>query len=211
MSTKVFPVDAEHTGLRLVVFVAFLILSATMFLALSLLIPAEGINLLALLGALIIASGLTYAIEQGLKARWRSGTTVQITDRDVRLTRQNNNRLSIPIAPEVQLLRWRFRVNRRARVPKGWWVVATAITHDDQNYISVYALMSPEGYEQFDPDQNFTQLEKAAEGERAHDLRLAGEQRRLHKTESMRWHEGVEMTNEHFVAYVEHLERLFLH
>ncbi|MEO1440497.1 MAG: hypothetical protein AAFV33_08830, partial [Chloroflexota bacterium] len=115
---------------------------------------------------------------------------------------------TMTIEDEPFVLKWRFKINKRTRVPKGWYVVATVLEKDDE-YIAVYTLMSPEAYKQFDPDTVFSMLQKPDKKVGSDSLRLAGEQRRLHKMESVRWHEGVEMTNEHFMAYVQQVDRVF--
>ncbi|MEM6529263.1 MAG: hypothetical protein AAF653_13275, partial [Chloroflexota bacterium] len=115
---------------------------------------------------------------------------------------------TMSVSDEPFVLKWRFRISKRTRVPKGWYMVAVALEKDEE-YIAVYTLMSPEVYKQFDPDTAFTMLEKPDKKATGDSLRLAGEQRRLHKMESVRWHEGVEMTNEHFMAYVQQVNRVF--
>ncbi len=204
--TVEFPVDAEHTGLRSTIAAVFIILTIGLFLLIDRFVPAVGINLLALLGALAGAAGITYVVERQLKARWKSGRVVRIAGRTVNLIDTKGRETPLPLDAAAQLLRWRFRVTKRARVPKGWYVVATALQHGDDDFVTVYTLMSPDDYDAWDTDQTFTLLEKPDDASK--DLRLAGEQRRLHRAESMRWHEGVEMNNTHFMSYVDHVERL---
>lgn len=203
------PVDREHGGLRAVIFLLFIGLAVILFLAINALVPARVINLIALLGALIGAAAITYVVEQQLKLRWKSGKSIKIDLNGVTLFSARDGDIQIPLQRDVQLLRWRFKIARRARVPKGWYMVATALQHNDDS-LAVYTLMSPDAYEVFDPAGRFTKLEKPDKKQTGGDsLRLAGEQRRLHRAESIRWHEGAEMTNEDFMLYVEQVERLF--
>ncbi len=202
----VIPVDVEHGGLRLVIALIFIGAGIALYLLISALIPAGSLNLIAILGALLGAAGVAYLVESQLKRRWRSGKSVEISDEAVVLHQPKNND-TVTIDPQVSLtMRWRFRIERRSRVPKGWYMVAAALEQDDQ-HITVYTLMSPQAYREFDPDERFTALEKAKDKGDAESLRLAGEQRRLHRAESLRWHEGVEMTHDDFVQYVGYLEK----
>lgn len=203
--TTVIPVDVEHNGLRLVVALVFVVAGIALYVVMAALIPAEVLNLLAILGALLGAAGIAYLTETQLKRRWQSGKSIKIS-RHVVALHQPRQADAITLNPDQALtLRWRFRIERRSRVPKGWYMVAAALEQDDK-HITVYTLMSPQGYAAFDPDGRFTALEKTKESGDAGSLRLAGEQRRLHRAESLRWHEGVEMTNDDFIAYTGYLE-----
>ena len=200
------PVDREHGGLRLVIAAFFVVLLVVGFIVISAVVPAQGINLLAGLGALLIAAGGAYVLEQQLKQRWKSGRAIQVTEDAVALVRQQTTNTELPVSPEVQQLRWQFKINRRTRVPKGWHVVALALESDEQ-YIAVFTLLSPEDYRELDPDGDFIALTKPNDNEQS--LRLAGEQRRLHRAEKVRWHEGVEMTPQDFQTYNDQITRLY--
>jgi hypothetical protein len=202
------PVDIEHDGLRLIVLMTFLVLSIISFLIISTVIPAQSFNLIALIGGAAVAAGLTYLIEQQLKQRWKSGRNIVIENNTIRLQRKSEADTTMINKDEPFVLRWRFKITKRTRVPKGWLMVAAALEKEDE-YIAVYTLMPPDVYAEFDPNGTFTLLQKTQNNNKSDSLRLAGEQRRLHRVESVRWHEGVEMTNENFMTYVEQIERVF--
>jgi hypothetical protein len=202
-------VDMEHSGLRGVVIGVFVVMVIVSYILLSALISAASINLAAILGALVIAAGVAYVVEQQLKARWKSGKTLRLTENSVELVLPNDNTITIPAdADNVQRHRWRFEITRRTHIPKGWYVVAAALEQRDV-YIAAYTFMSPEDYEAFDPENDFTRLKKSSDKGDADSMRLAGEQRRLHRAETVRWHEGVEVRQDDFKTYVAQLERLF--
>jgi len=200
------PVDQEHGGLRLVIAIFFLVVLVISFISISAFVPAQGLNLAAGLGGLLLAAAATYILEQQLKRRWQSGRVVRLDADGVALMRKQAASIQLPVTPEVQRLRWHFVINRRTRVPKGWHMVALALAEED-TYLTVFTLVSPEDYKALDPDGAFIRLKKQDDNEKS--LRLAGEQRRLHKAESMRWHEGVEMSLDDFKTYNEHIERLY--
>lgn len=204
-------VDAEHDSLRFVVAAIFIALTIISFLALSAFIPAGSINIIAIIGGLMIAAGGSYLIEQQLKRRWPSGKILQIDAEHIALHIKQNEQQRIKASPDVRKLFWRFEINRRSRVPKGWHMVAAALEDADE-ILAVYTLMPPDRLLQLNQSEKFTKLAKPAtttKGGKADDLRLAGEQKRLHKVEAHRWREGVEMTNDDFVLFVSKIEGLF--
>jgi ABC-type antimicrobial peptide transport system permease subunit len=206
LNTLSIPVDAEHDGIRLAVAGIFVVVAIISFFVLSATIPAESINLLAILGALVIAAAFTSLIERQLKARWPSGRALEITPEALAIRNKKETQASISPSADVQLMFWRFEVKRRTRVPKGWYVVAAGVKNKaDDTYITVYTLMSPEKYEAFDTDSRFTVLKKSSD----EDLRMAGEQKRLHGAESYRWREGCEVSSENFARIVEQIDLHF--
>jgi len=199
-TTHVFRVDAEHGNLRLAVAVTFVLSSVICFFILAAVIPAEAVNLIAILGALVLGSLISAAAERALKRRWPSGREIAYQSGQLTLQQHGKPQTQIELNRETQLLQWRFEINKRARVPRGWLMVAMAVRYiPDDIYLPVYTLMSPEVFAAFDETNAFVELEKQKENDSG-DMRLAGEQRRLHAAESYRWQEGVEMTNEDFEA-----------
>lgn len=204
------PVDAEHNSLRFVVAIVFVILAVGGYVLLSTLIPANVVNLVAVLGGLFIAAAGTYLFEQQLKRRWSSGRVLDIGHDAIRLLNRGDVQISVNPSTSRTIL-WRFEITRRTRVPKGWFMVAAALESEDE-VLAVYTLMPPETYKQIDPDGRFTKLQKVAPaGSSASDLRLAGEQKRLHRAEGYRWRDGAEVTNENFATYFAYLERFSRH
>ncbi|MFZ4813979.1 MAG: hypothetical protein ACOYL5_05545 [Phototrophicaceae bacterium] len=203
-----FSVDAEHDSLRLVVVLAFIISGIAGFAYLSFTFQAGGINILAIFGSLIIAAGVSSTLERALKKRWPSGKVIEIEPTRIALLHQGQVKDQVQKTEASRLMLWRFTVSRRTRVPKGWFMVATAVEQDDP-HLAVYTLMSPQMYETFDIDNRFKVLEKPNAGVEADELRLAGEQRRLMRAESLRWHDGVEMTADDFMIYFGLLDKVF--
>lgn len=204
-----YPVDAEHGQLRLVVAVLFLGVALVSFFVLLAIIPANTLNLLAVLGALVIAAVVTSIAERQLKARWPSGREIGLRAGALTLSRHGKAVETIAIDDDTQLLQWCFEINKRARVPRGWWMVAVAVRNTVTDAtIAVYALLSPEDYEDLNAASRFIPLSKPAQDE-AGTMRLAGQQKRLHAAEQVRWNHGVEMQPDHFQAFVAALEARF--
>ena len=117
---------------------------------------------------------------------------------------------------QVNVLLWRFTIKRRSRVPKGWYMVACALQQVDQEetYLAVYTFMSPDAFDALKTG-HFTMLVSQKESEKSEstrhgqDLRLMGEQRRLHAAESARWMNGAEMTNDDFINFIRQLQEQF--
>lgn len=202
------PVDLEHSGLRGIVIAVFILMVIVSYIGLNFLITASSINLAAILGALVIGAGGAYVVEQQLKARWKSGKLLRLTGGSATLVLPNDYKITMTPDDAVQVHRWRFQITRRTHIPKGWYMVAIALEQGDI-YIAAYTFMSPQDYEMFDPDNRFTELKKMTTQGEEDSIRLAGEQRRLRRAESVRWHEGVEIKAADFRVYIEQLERLF--
>jgi len=204
-----YPVDAEHGQLRLVVAGIFVGIAIISFFVLVAVIPANTLNLLAVLGALVIAAVFTSVVERQLKTRWPSGREVGIQDGAVILAKRGNTLETIDIDGEAQLLQWCFEVKKRARVPRGWWMVAAAVRDMvTEETIAVYTLLSPDDYNDLNANNRFIPLKKPDEVESG-AMRLAGQQKRLHAAEQVRWNHGAEMKSEDFRAFVEELEARF--
>lgn len=202
--TTTIPVDTEHTGIRLVVFLVFLIGAAAGYLLLAALITSDGINFIAILGSLVIAFLLSGITERVLKSRWPSGRSLQIDAQGARLVRRGTVEKQIAADEPASILQWRFQTKRRSRVPKGWYVVACALEQED-NYLSVYTFMSPDDLKKFDPNAAFLQLPSRKEAEekgKGRDaLLIAGQQRRLMEAENHRWIDGAEVSSDDFKTY----------
>lgn len=208
-----YPVDAEHGALRMAVVIIFIAILIVSYIVLNLIIPNDGINLIAVIGGFVITALFTQQIEKVMRQRWPSGRTLQIDAEQVSLAAGDNVQEMIDTSKQVNVLLWRFQIKRRSRVPKGWYMVACAL-EQDETHLPVYTFFSPEECEQLDIDRHFTLLsgkkehvEKSGPGRT--DLRLAGEQRRLHTAENLRWMSGAEMTSEDFKAYLKQLQERF--
>jgi hypothetical protein len=206
------PVDPEHGALRLSVTAMFLFFLVAGYIAANMIIRVEGINIIAVLLALVGAWLLTNLIENQLKRRWPSGRSVQVDEQGVRIVSKGRVEADINGQLQVNPLGWRFPIKKRTRVPKGWFVVAMALEQEG-NYVAVYSFMSPEAFQKMPLASHFTllpspnELKKSQSGER--DLRLAGQYRRLFSAEQIRWMSGAEMTNSDFEMYMARLQVLY--
>lgn len=209
-----FPVDPEHTGLRLAIILGFFGLGVIGFVVFSLLFSGEWAILNIALAA-VVAYGGAMLIERLLKNRWRSGRAVNLDTQSVKLVQKGAVETQINASDPVDVLAWRFEVKGRGRVPKGWWVVACGLAQDDR-LLAVYTFMSPKRLDTLSQAmrERFKVLISDKKAKKKSDplgadMRLAGEQRRLHEAEQRRWYEGAEMNNDDFVRYVERVVDTF--
>ncbi|MCC6613725.1 MAG: hypothetical protein IT320_09625 [Anaerolineae bacterium] len=212
--THEFSVDPEHTGLRLAVIAGFFGLAVLAFLIFSALLPGSWTVINIILAA-VVAYGGAMLIERWLKGHWHSGRAVHVNPAAARMTQKGAVETQIDAASPVEVLTWRFEVKGRGRVPKGWWVVACSLAQDDR-LLAVYTFMSPKNLEALSNTmlERFKVLTSEKKNKRTGDsvgvdMRLAGEQRRLHAAEQRRWQEGAEMNNDDFVRYVEYVVNTF--
>ena len=205
-----FNVDTEHGALRLTIMFIFIAGWVVAYIVLNALIPNQGLNVIAMIGSFVITAVTTQQLERVLKQRWPSGRTIQLDQSSIKLNDKANGQ-QIDAEKQVNVLLWRFAIKRRARVPKGWYMVACAL-EQNENYLPVYTFMSPDDFDALKTN-HFTLLISQKETEKAEakrtDLRLMGEQRRLHTAESARWMNGAEMTKVDFVNYVRALQEQF--
>ena len=127
-----FPVDSEHGGVRMAVLVGFVVSTALLFAIASAAIPSQGLNIIAGLIAFAGAIGISRLLEPFLKTRWPSGRALEMTPDMIRLTRHAQSQVEIGTLEPIRIHLWRFPVKRRARVPKGWNVMACALEQDDK-------------------------------------------------------------------------------
>lgn len=194
----VYPVDPEHASLRFALLITFFALAAIGYGLVAAFVPQSGFNIIALVGGFVLAALVIQVVDRGLKARWPSGRTVEISDEGVRLALRGVTQRQITPDEPVNVVQWRFTITKRARAPKGWYVVALALQQDDL-YLPVYTFMPPAEFEQFEGNAAYEPLTSMKQPT---DMRLAGQERRLRNAESARWYEGAEMTKDHFAAYV---------
>lgn len=203
-------VDSEHSRLRLGllgVFVGFWIVS---FSIANALIPSAGFNIIAGIIAFAIAAVASRTAESLLKKRWPSGRAVQIDANGVRLTFHEKIQAEVKSSEAVSALLWYFKIARRGRAPKGWYVIACALEQNDI-YLPVYTFASPEQLNTLNKNHHFRELlsEKNVKNVKQDSLRVAGEQRRLRLAEAHRWNDGAEMTFEDFEGFIRHLDGQF--
>ena len=201
-----FSVDPEHGPLRLSIVLIFVIGWIVGFVIFNSLILGTGLNIAAGLVSFAAAAGLTWLAERLLKARWPSGRTVAIDGDTVQILDKGVIRHQIDATRHVNVLMWRFKIKRRSRVPKGWFVVACAF-EQDSNYLTVYTFMPPQRANAPGIANRFKLL--LPNKDAGQDLRLAGEQRRLRVAEEQRWMHGAEMRTPDFEALLVSLQRQF--
>ncbi len=204
------PVDREHGALRLSLVLLFAGLWVIAFVIANAIISSAGFNIIAGIIAFAVAALGSRLIEPTLKARWPSGRAVHVDAEGVRLMLRDKVETVVRSNDAVSAMLWRFKITRRTRVPKGWYMVACALEQNDL-YLAVYTFASPEQAETLHKITRFTDLmsEKTASNVKQDSLRVAGEQRRLRVAETHRWTDGAEMTYEDFQAYIQQLNGQF--
>lgn len=207
---RTYPVDAEHGALRISIVFIFIVFWIIIFLLLNALVPSEGLNILAVIISFAATAVLTQQIERALKARWPSGRALHIDQQQIRLVKNDKVEHMIDGSQRVNVLLWRFKIARRSRVPKGWYMIACALEQDDK-YLPVYTFISPTDFDNLKVNQQFPilQSQKDLKRDGQSDIRLAGEQRRLHTAEQIRWMDGAEMNTEDFKKYLGSLQEHF--
>ncbi|MBL8162180.1 MAG: hypothetical protein JNJ61_09350 [Anaerolineae bacterium] len=203
-------VDREHGGLRLSMIAIFIGLWILVFAITNSLIPSAGFNIIAGLVAFVVAAVGGRLLEPILKERWPSGRVVQVDTDGVQLRFRGSTQEHVRSNEAVSALLWRFKIDRRSRVPKGWYVVACALEQDDR-FLAVYTFASPDNMTALSKLAKFSDLmsDKATKNARQDSLRIAGEQRRLRLAEQHRWNDGAEMSYEEFTRYIERLNAQF--
>jgi hypothetical protein len=202
------PVDPEHSGLRMMVVVVFLISGVLFYLIMTQLIPQlSGINIIAAVVALAGATILTQLIDRLFKQRWPSGRQLRIVGDQVQLALRDNIQREIDGDQHVNVLLWRFTISKRTRIPKGWYMVAIALQQDDL-YLPVYTFVSPSEFDALPYSKQYTGLQPKKKNEQQ-DLKVAGQQRRLRTAEDARWTEGAEMSKADYDRYIDRLRQQF--
>lgn len=211
LQSLTFQVDREHVRLRLGVVVLFVVLWLITFAIVNAVIPSTGLNIIAGLIAFVAAAIGGRLIEPRLKQIWPSGRHLEMDGQGARLMNNGQVQSAIDAAATTNVHYWRFKIPRRGRMPKGWYVVACALQQDD-TYLTVYTFASPEKTEHLNQITRFTDLvsqKGKPDKAKAESLRAAGEQRRLHLAEEHRWHNGAELSNEDFEQFLRSLNGQF--
>lgn len=210
-SSRVFHVDAEHGGIRFVVFVIFMVFLVLSYILLSVIFQAEGLNVIAIFGSFLVAGVISSVTERQLKHRWPSGRKLHILPDKIDLIKNGKAEITLDPSKQVNVLFWRFTIQRRARVPKGWHMIACALEQDG-THLPVYTFLSPDDFKEFPMADQFPPLPSKKDLNKTaseRDMRMAGQNRRLHAAESERWMYGAEMTQEQFYQYLDHLKSHF--
>lgn len=205
------PVDKEHSGVRIVGCLTFLISVIVSYFVISSIVSGGG--LLTIGAALAIAVGLTYVADYLGKTYWPSNRAIQFVDDMIVLVKGDQVQGEIDAGQDVNLLQWHFEAKRHPRVPKGWYVVANALEQDGEFIVS-YSIASPTDFEAL-PLSRLSQRyqrkkpRKGKDGE-SRDLREAGSQRRIAQAEFHRGELGAEMSLEDYRAYLDYLADTYI-
>ncbi len=203
-ATLQLQVDREHSGLRLGTVVLFIGIAVVTFLVTNALIASEGFNILAGLVAFGVAALVTRLTEPTFKRLWPSKRVLQLDGQGARMLYDNNAQATIQSDLTANVHFWCFKIPRRGRMPKGWYVIACGLQQDD-TYLTAYTFASPAQTTEFHQLTQFTELQsesKKSKSAKTESLRLAGEQRRLRIAEEHRWHDGGELTTADFEAFI---------
>lgn len=206
------PVDSEHSKLRLGFVGLFVAVFVIVFLIVNAIIVSEGFNLLAGIVAFAMAALVIRLSDPILRRKWPSGRRLQLDANGARMMFNDQIQADIRADSTANVHYWRFKIPRRGRMPRGWYVIACALQQDDV-YLPVYTFASPAQTEQISKLKLFTELhsEKGKpSAAKAESLRLAGEQRRLRLAEEHRWHDGGELTAADFETFIKRLNELYL-
>lgn len=203
-------VDPEHSGIRTMGCLAFGIFSIIGSIITSTLLPNFG--LLSLVIGVILGIAVTYFADLWMKQNWPSGRSINLSDTYIRIVKQDTIEREINPQQQTNLLLWKFEVKRNTRVPKGWFVVACSLQQED-TYLPIYTLVSPEQLKQLKYTDHLVTLESKKQPDafkpNENTIRLAGIQRRLHDAETDRSLHGAEMTPEQFNQYLTYLQEYF--
>lgn len=204
-----YPVDPEHWRLRAAVFGAFFV---TAILVMVITSASGGFSLLGLIVGMLLGYVAALITERALRGRWHSARALEVAADGVRLLKSGVVEQEISLASAVTPLRWKFRVSRRARVPKGWWMYALSLSAPDHQ-LTVFTFLPPKDEETWARASQFTRLlnkkERSKAGPAPQSLRQAGEERRLREAEDFRWLAGAEMLPNDFKDLLDRLDRQF--
>lgn len=160
---KILHADQEHSGIRLVIFIALFVSYLIGFRVTTLLLEVfappqvlEYAFFLSCVGGVPIALLLIWGLERILKQVWHSGLSLVLDERGLFV---NDRRFGSPAKPAdapamvwsatMGQLNWYFRLKgyprggRERRVPVNWLGLATEVQQDEAR-LSVYTLMPPD-------------------------------------------------------------------
>lgn len=211
---RLIRIDAEHFAIRLLVpilTIGVVVLAHVGGLALLGDALGEGANpvcvMLPVDVVVLFAGGAL--IERGLKRLIPSRRSALLTSEALTVSdrrRRPARDVCIDWGRTVNVTAWRFTVQRRTRVPKGWFLMALHLLQDEEEVI-LYTFMPPREAEAVVGYRNFVRLRPRRETQSNTDLSAVAEQRRLLKLEDARWNDGAEIAREDFCAMLSVLQR----
>lgn len=204
-------VDTEHGGIRTVGCFTFILGTIVSFIILQNLISDGG--LLVGFASVLIGLGLTYFSDTMLKRYWPSSRAIQINDDAILVT--NNNKIELHIDPNqtVNLIMWHFEAPKHPRVPKGWYVIASALEQEG-TFIASYSIASPDDFSALPLAKQSIKFERKKKDKKGastttRDLRAAGQQRRIEEAEFHRGEFGAEMKLADYRLFIDQLIKQF--
>lgn len=152
--------DQEHSGIRLVIFIALFVGYFLGFQLVSRLLEAFGPPslldysiFLSCVGALPVAVLIIWLLEKLLKRVWHSGLSLVLDNQGLTVHERSGGKVTetpaIRWATNLSQLNWYFRLRgyprggRERRVPVKWLCLATELQQDERR-LNVYSLMPPE-------------------------------------------------------------------
>ena len=204
LTNTVLEVDREHRALQATIILSFLFGAMAFYLLISLVLRTTGINLIAAVVALGAGFLISKGLELWLKDRWRSGRRLHLEAKRYYTQKGQRIQQEIQLTDDIDLLFWRFTVKRGGRIPKGWYLLGCALQQDG-NYLPIYSFMPATEFEQLPQAERFLELAPKKRMEKNGDLRLLGQQKRLHTAEVFRWNEGAELSRDDFRFFIERI------
>jgi hypothetical protein len=156
---------------------------------------------------IFIAGGMI--IERLLRRVWPSRRSATLSEQALVITdaRRSPARVTrIEWDRTVNVRAWRFPVQRRTRIPRGWYCMALHLLQDEEEAI-LYTFMPPQEAENAIGYRYFVRLRPRRETQSNTDLSAVAEQRRLLKLEDQRWNDGAEIAREDFHAVLHMLRQ----
>lgn len=203
------PVDPEPVSLGLALLGILIVAIIFTYILLNALFPGVGLNLIAAILSMVLGALIMQGVERWVKRLWRPVRFLEIGPHTIRLIKKGQVERTLDPRLQINVLTWHFEVRRRSRAPKGWHVACLALEQEDA-YIVIYVLVSPDIFREMNAKSRFVRLQRPTlSGTGDRDLRAAGQQRRLQMAEAARGLDGAEMTLENFNLYSERLQTLF--
>ena len=201
LTNTVLEVDREHRALQATIILSFFLGALASYSLISLALQVSGVNLIAAAVALGAGFLISKGLEFWLKDRWRSGRRLHLETNRYYTQKRQRVQQDIQLKSDIDLLFWRFTIKRGGRIPKGWYLLGCALQQDG-NYLPVYSFMPATEFEQLPQAERFIELSPKKRMEKDGDLRLLGQQKRLHTAEIFRWNEGAELSRDDFRLFL---------
>lgn len=210
----VYPLDRNHTGIRLTVLLTLLAVGAASVLGMRLALPTfpgttEGLSLcLSLVGALVVGLAATSLVERFLLKHWPSGRSLEIGPNSIRLIERSGASPILNCSRAVDVLTWYFILpHDRSGTRKGWYCLACRLSQDD-SVIVPYAFMKPDDVMALPQWAAFQRLtsRKDTSNKGSETLFMTEDSTRLRSAEDDRWMIGGEVSPQDFTDFVARLD-----